>query len=74
MGLVRFSSTVLASSGEVRARAIRALAAVVLCAAAAGACIKTQPYAKLSETAEPLRARFNQDVGRVRVMMLVAPT
>jgi hypothetical protein len=54
-------------------RALRTIAALVICAAA-GACVKTQPYAKLSETAEPLRARFNQDVGRVRVMMLVAPT
>jgi hypothetical protein len=48
------------------------LAALVLCASSA--CIRTQPYANLSETAEPLRARFNQDVGHVRIMMLVAPT
>ena len=50
----------------------RLLAALVLCASSA--CIRTQPYANLSETAEPLRARFNQDVGHVRIMMLVAPT
>jgi hypothetical protein len=33
-----------------------------------------RPYASLSESAEPLRSQFNQDVGRVRIMMLVAPT
>jgi hypothetical protein len=38
------------------------------------ACVRTQPYANLSDTAEPLRAQFNQDAGHVRVMMLVAPT
>jgi hypothetical protein len=40
----------------------------------AAACAPTQPYAKIDESAEPLRARFNADAGRVRVMMLVAPT
>ncbi|HET7218722.1 MAG TPA: hypothetical protein VFJ02_11780 [Vicinamibacterales bacterium] len=53
-------------------RVTRVLVALAICAA--GACIKTQPYAKLAENAEPLRTRFNQDVGHVRVMMLVAPT
>jgi hypothetical protein len=38
------------------------------------ACLKTEPYAKLSESAEPFRTRFNQDAGHVRVVMLVAPT
>jgi hypothetical protein len=40
----------------------------------AAACARTQPYANLDDSAEPLKARFNADAGRVRVMMLVAPT
>jgi hypothetical protein len=40
----------------------------------AAACARTQPYATLDDAAEPLRTRFNADAGRVRVMMLVAPT
>jgi hypothetical protein len=47
---------------------------VVLAICAATACVKTQPYATLADNADPLRRQFNQDVGRVRVMMLVAPT
>jgi hypothetical protein len=57
-------------SGSRRAALSLMLAALLLL----GACVETRPYATLSETAEPLRARFNQDVGHVRVMMLVAPT
>ena len=48
-----------------------AIASVLVFAAA---CTRTQPYANLDDAAEPLRARFNADAGRVRVMMLVAPT
>jgi hypothetical protein len=33
-----------------------------------------RPYTPLSDSAEPLRTQFNQDVGRVRIVMLVAPT
>jgi len=40
----------------------------------AAACARTQPYATLDDAADPLRARFNADTGRVRLMMLVAPT
>ena len=31
-------------------------------------------YATLDERAEPLKSAFNTDVGKVRVIMLVAPT
>jgi hypothetical protein len=33
-----------------------------------------RPYTTLSEFAEPLRSQFNRDAGRVRIVMLVAPT
>jgi hypothetical protein len=38
------------------------------------ACISTRPYSSLSNSAEPLRTHFNEDAGRIRVVMLVAPT
>lgn len=48
------------------------LVPLVLAAAVAGS---AQPdYAKLNADAEPLRSAFNADVGKVRVLMLVAPT
>jgi hypothetical protein len=31
-------------------------------------------HAQLTDGSEPLRAAFNADVGKVRVLMLVAPT
>lgn len=31
-------------------------------------------YARLDANAEPLRSAFNADIGKVRVLMLVAPT
>ena len=31
-------------------------------------------YTSLDERGDPLRAAFNADVGKVRVLMLVAPT
>jgi hypothetical protein len=40
---------------------------------AAGGCARP-PHQTLDDAAEPLRSAFNRDVGRVRVMMLVAPT
>ncbi len=58
-------------TGRDRCRTTVALAAVL---ALAGACISTRPYASLSDTADPLRTQFNNDVGRVRIVMLVAPT
>jgi hypothetical protein len=49
------------------------LSAAALALVLAGACAP-RPYTSLSETAEPLRTQFNQDVGRTRIVMLVAPT
>jgi hypothetical protein len=58
----------------VRSSAARTALLAVLGISLAAACIRTRPYATLTGTAEPLRTAFNSDVGRVRVMMLVAPT
>jgi len=51
-------------------RSLLALVAALLVSAACG----TSRYEKLTDTAEPLRARFNADAGHVRIVMLVAPT
>lgn len=44
--------------------------AIALAATACG----PKPYAVLADTADPLRTQFNQDVGRPRIVILVAPT
>jgi len=49
------------------------LAALLFALALAVAC-GPRPYSSLSESAEPLRSQFNRDAGRVRIVMLVAPT
>jgi hypothetical protein len=41
---------------------------------ALGSCARPVPYASLDTGLEPLRAAFNADAGRTRVVMLVAPT
>ena len=56
-----------------RSRLAPLVAALVL-AWIAGGCGTTKPYASLSQSAEPLRTQFNKDAGRVRILMLVAPT
>jgi hypothetical protein len=33
-----------------------------------------RPYRTLTASADPLRSRFNENVGQVRIVMLVAPT
>jgi hypothetical protein len=48
--------------------------AVMMPLALASACIATRPYATLTGNADPLRTQFNNDAGRVRIVMLVAPT
>jgi hypothetical protein len=51
--------------------------AVLCCGSAAAACAPhgpPSPHAVLGADAEPLRSAFNADVGKVRVIMLVAPT
>jgi hypothetical protein len=50
--------------------------AVVGLAAAASAGLSTpgSSYTKLDRAGEPLRETFNADLGKVRVLMLVAPT
>jgi len=49
------------------------LTALLFALALAPAC-GPRPYSSLSESAEPLRSQFNRDAGRVRIVMLVAPT
>jgi hypothetical protein len=53
--------------------ALRRLGPIVAALLLSAAC-GSDRYEKLADDAEPLRARFNADAGRVRVMMLVAPT
>lgn len=35
---------------------------------------ETADYERIGADAEPLRSAFNADVGKVRILMLVAPT
>jgi hypothetical protein len=42
--------------------------------AAIAACTRSPEYSALSAGAEPLRSRFNQDAGHVRIVILPAPT
>jgi hypothetical protein len=58
-----------------RHRAFRAISFALLLAAAA--CTDHQnvrPHVRLTAGAEPLRTQFNEDVGQVRMLMIVAPT
>ena len=48
-------------------------ACLAVIAIAVSACARP-PHQTLDDAAEPLRSAFNRDLGRVRVMMLVAPT
>jgi hypothetical protein len=56
-------------------KALLGIAAVGL-AAASSAWLSTggANYTKLDRAGEPLRETFNADLGKVRVLMLVAPT
>lgn len=45
---------------------------VLFCVVAS--CSATHPYNPLLAGAEPLRARFNLDAAKTRIVMLVAPT
>ncbi len=51
-----------------------ALAAAGLVAATGAQLDKDASYTAIDRDAEPLRSAFNADVGKVRVLMLVAPT
>jgi hypothetical protein len=54
-------------------RSVAVLSALwVLGAAPVGA--QSSPLASLAQQLEPLRARFNQDVGKVRLLVIVDPT
>ena len=39
-----------------------------------GVSVPAAKYTALDERGDPLRTTFNADIGKVRVMMLVAPT
>ena len=58
-------------------RALRALLILFAGLAAVPACTGAPPapaHVTIGDGAEPLRARFNQDAGHVRVLMVLAPT
>ena len=47
------------------------------CSLIASACMPSappSPYQRIGSTAAPLRSAFNASMGKVRVLMLVAPT
>jgi len=51
------------------------VAAVAALTAAGGAVPSTPPsHVTLDRNAEPLKSSFNADVGKIRIVMLVAPT
>lgn len=58
--------------GYVVAATVVAMSAVLAGSALSGS--RARDYAPLDSNAEPLRSAFNADVGKVRVLMLVAPT
>jgi hypothetical protein len=55
---------------------LRLTLSALLCATLIVACSKApaRPHASLSPDIEPLRSEFNRDVGRVRILMIGAPT
>ena len=60
-----------------RLRVAAALLFLMTAVSAASSCSHTfeaRPHASLTSGAEPLRADFNRDVGRVRIVMIPAPT
>jgi hypothetical protein len=54
--------------------AVRTILLVVLVAAGCRTGGPAAPHASLRIGAEPLRAQFNTDAGRTRVVVLAAPT
>jgi hypothetical protein len=49
----------------------------VIAASALGACagpVSHTPFEDIQDGGEPLRAAFNDDAGKVRIMLLVSPT
>jgi hypothetical protein len=64
----------LSATAARRARLIIAIG-VLAAAGATGACRgPARPHEALRAGAEPLRSHFNRDAGRVRVVILAAPT
>ena len=57
-----------------RNRSIHALTSVALVLALGGSAHRGTEYKTLDDNGEPLKAVFNKDVGKVRILMLVAPT
>ena len=60
----------------IRSRFVRAATLTVMTVVvAAAACTRgTHPYTSLGADAAALKAQFNRDAGKVRLVMLVAPT
>ena len=59
----------------IRARLITLFVSIVaILAAACSQPVPARPYAPLAVNAEPLRSIFNRDAGKVRIVMVAAPT
>ena len=60
---------------RVAAAAVLCFAVAIVCASAAG-CARAapRPHETLAAGAEPLRAAFNRDAGKPRIVILAAPT
>ena len=57
-----------------RVKPLHALIPLAVLLAASAPLPVDSDYSVLDRDSEPLRAAFNADVGKVRVLMLVAPT
>ena len=56
-------------------RTVAFLIAAVVAVTAAGRAMSSSPsHITLDRNAEPLKSTFNADVGKTRILMLVAPT
>jgi hypothetical protein len=58
----------------IRFRLSLTLACIVAAFVAACSRAPARPHAPLAVNAEPLRSIFNRDVGKVRIVMIAAPT
>ena len=58
----------------ITSRALRVFVPLLLLAAGCTDPAKIRPHATLTPGAEPLRSQFNSDAGKVRILMIVAPT
>jgi len=58
----------------VRLRQFAPIACLIALLIAACSQAPSRPHASMAVNAEPLRSTFNRDVGKVRIVMVAAPT